>query len=108
MHIEIFFTADYNSIMQSLVFNVSLMFDRQCVNITILDDDLIESLFFNPPEVFQVLLRVPEPNDAVQLGVQTAFVSIEDDDCRLINKCVWVKFLRVITEAVDVCRLKNV
>ena len=69
--------------MESLVFNGSATSDRQCVNITILDDDLRETSTFSPqPEVFQVLLNVSEPNDAVQLGVQTASVSIEDDDCK--------------------------
>ena len=78
-----FFTADYISIMESLVFNGSATSDRQCVNITILDDDLRETSIFNPqPEVFQVLLNVSEPNDAVQLEVQTASVLIEDDDCK--------------------------
>ena len=69
--------------MESLVFNGSATSDRQCVNITILDDDLRETSIFNPqPEVFQVLLNVSEPNDAVQLEVQTASVSIQDDDCK--------------------------
>ena len=78
-----FFTADYISIMESLVFSGSATSDRQCVNITILDDDLRETSIFNPqPEVFQVLLNVSEPNDAVQLEVQTASVSIQDDDCK--------------------------
>ena len=78
-----FLTADYISIMESLIFNGSATSDRQCVNITIVDDDLTESSIFTPqPEVFQVLLRVSEPNDAIQLGVQIASVSIEDDDCK--------------------------
>lgn len=77
------FTADYISLMESLVFNGSATSDRQCVNITIVDDDRRESsIFTTQREVFQVLLRVSEPNDTVQLGVQTAFVSIEDDDCK--------------------------
>ena len=61
------------------------MFDRQCVNITILDDDLRETPFnsFPQSEVFGVLLRFTEPNADAQLGVQTAFVSIVDDDCKL-------------------------
>ena len=71
--------------MESLVFDGSVTSDRQCVNITILDDDRMESSIFSPqPEVFQVLLNVSEPNDAVQLEVQTALVSIEDDDCKYI------------------------
>ena len=70
--------------MESLVFEGSATFDRQCVNITILDDDERESpTLFPQPEVFQVLLRMSEPNDAVQLGVQVATVFIEDDDCKL-------------------------
>lgn len=77
------FTADYISLMESLVFNGSATSDRQCVNITIVDDDRRESsIFTTQREVFQVLLRVSEPNDTVQLGVQTAFISIEDDDCK--------------------------
>lgn len=77
------FTADYISLMESLVFNGSATSDRQCVNITIVDDDRRESsIFTTHREVFQVLLRVSEPNDTVQLGVQTAFISIEDDDCK--------------------------
>ena len=79
------FTADYITLMESLVFNGSATSDRQCVNITIVDDDRRETSIFTftpQPEVFQVLLRVSERNDTVQLGVQTAFVSIEDDDCK--------------------------
>ena len=66
------------------------MFDRQCVNITILDDDVRESsIIRSQPEVFRVLLRDSEPSDAVQLGIQTSLVSIEDDDCKLnISVCV--------------------
>ena len=68
--------------MESLVFDGSVTSDRQCVNITILDDDVRESPTFGPqPEVFQVQLNVS--NDAAQLGIQTAFASIEDDDCKL-------------------------
>ena len=68
--------------MESLVFDGSATSDRQCVNITILDDDVRESpILSSQPEVFQVQLNVS--NDAVQLGIQTAFVSIEDDDCKL-------------------------
>jgi len=88
------FTADYISIMDSLVFNGSAMFDRQCVNITILDDDVRESsIIRSQPEVFRVLLRVSESSDAVQLGVQTSLVSIEDDDCKLIIILVCVRSL---------------
>ena len=68
--------------MESLVFDGSATSDRQCVNITILDDDLRESPTFGPqPEVFQVQLSVS--SDAVQLGVQNASVAIEDNDCKL-------------------------
>ena len=75
------FTADYISIMESLVFDGSATSDRQCVNITILDDDLRESSIFSPrPELFRVRLNVS--NNAAQLDVQTAVVSIEDDDCK--------------------------
>ena len=70
------------------------MFDRQCVNITILDDDVRESsIIRSQPEVFQVLLR---SSDAAQLGVQTSLVSIEDDDCKLNIILVCVRFLRVL------------
>jgi len=69
--------------METLVFNQSSTSDRQCVNITILDDDRRESSIFWPrPEIFQVLLNISEPNDAVQLGIQSALVSIEDDECK--------------------------
>jgi len=68
--------------MESLIFDGSMMSDRQCVNITILDDDMRESSRFSSPfEVFQVLLNAS--NNAVQLGVQNASVFIEDDDCKL-------------------------
>ena len=82
------FTADYVNIMESLFFNGSATFDRRCVNITILDDDVREllSAIAPRPEQFWVLLRMSEPNDEVQLGVQTAIVSIQDDDCKL-NVC---------------------
>ena len=69
--------------METLVFNQSSTSNRQCLNITILDDDRRESSIFRPrPEIFQVLLNISEPNDAVQLGIQTALVSIEDDECK--------------------------
>jgi len=85
------FTADYVSIMDSLVFNGSAMLDRQCVNITILDDDVRESsIIRSQPEVFRVLLR---SSDAAQLGVQTSLVSIEDDDCKLNITLVCVRSL---------------
>ena len=75
------FTADFISIMESLVFSGSATSDRQCVNITILDDDVRETSTFNPqPEVFRV--RLNASNNAAELNVQTAFVSIEDDDCK--------------------------
>ena len=84
MHYTNSFTADYISIIESLVFSGSATSDRQCVNITILDDDLRESSIFSPrPELFQVLLNAS--NDTAQLDVQTAFVSIEDDDCKYYN-----------------------
>jgi len=77
------FTADYVSVMESLFFNGSATFDRQCVNITILDDDVRELSAIGPqPEQFRVLLRMSEPNDEVQLSIQTAIVSIQDDDCK--------------------------
>jgi len=70
--------------MESLFFNGSATFDRQCVNITILDDDVRELSAIGPqPEQFQVNLRMSEPNDEVKLRVQTAIVSIQDDDCKL-------------------------
>jgi len=78
------FTADYVSVTEFLFFNGSATFDRQCVNITILDDDVRELSAIGPqPEQFRVLLRMSEPNDEVQLRVQTAIVSIQDDDCKL-------------------------
>ena len=70
--------------MESLFFNGSATFDRQCVNITILDDDVRELSAIGPqPEQFQVNLRMSEPNDEVKLRVQNAIVSIQDDDCKL-------------------------
>jgi len=77
--------------MESLFFNGSATFDRQCVNITILDDDVRESsIIRSQPEVFRVLLR---SSDAAQLGVQTSLVSIEDDDCKLNITLVCVRSL---------------
>lgn len=68
--------------MESLVFDASATSDRQCVNITILNDDERESPTFGPlAEIFRVRLNVS--NDVVQVETQTAFVSIEDDDCKL-------------------------
>ena len=74
--------------MESLTFDGSVTSDRQCVNITILDDDENESpsRFGSSLEIFQVRLNISELNDAVQLGIQTAFVSIEDDDCKFQQK----------------------
>ena len=80
----ILFAGDYVSIMESLTFNGSATYDQQCLNITILNDDAMESsVFMSQREIFRVLLSISEPNDAVQLGVQTALVIIEDDDCKL-------------------------
>lgn len=86
------FTADYIDIMESLTFDGSVTSDQQCVNITILDDDENESpsIFGSSLEIFQVRLNISELNDAVQLGIQTAFVSIEDDDCKFQQKQVQV------------------
>ena len=85
------------------------MFDRQCVNITILDDDVRESsIIRSQPEVFRVLLRESEPSDAAQLGAQTALVSIEDDDCKLNITLVCVSLeSHILRHVVDVCRLKS-
>ena len=82
------------------------MLDRQCVNITILDDDVRESsIIRSQPEVFQVLLR---SSDAAQLGVQTSLVSIEDDDCKLNITLVCVSLeSHILRHVVDVCRLKS-
>ena len=92
--------------MESLVFNGSATFDRQCVNITILDDDVRELSAIGPqPEQFRVLLRMSEPNDEVQLGVQTAIVSIQDDDCKL-NVCKTILSLES-TEAIAVFSLNT-
>ena len=101
--------------MESLVFDASATSDRQCVNITILNDDERESPTFRPlAETFRVRLNVS--NDVVQVETQTAFVSIEDDDCKLdctffpvgftqtdciahshcsliVYKCIWVLIL---------------
>lgn len=84
IYILVLFAGDYVDIMESLTFNGSATFDQQCLNITILDDDVMElSTFMSQREAFQVLLRIPEPNDAVQLGNQTALVTIVDDDRKL-------------------------
>ena len=89
MHYTNSFTGDFISIMESLVFDGSATSDRQCVNITILDDDFRESSIFSPrPELFQVLLNAS--NDAAQLDVQTAFVSIEDADCKYYNSGTYI------------------
>jgi len=79
--------------MEPLVFDGSATSDRQCVNITILNDDLRESLVFNPqPEVFQVQLNVSDSNDVIQLGIRTAFIAIEDDDCKsnIFPPKIWI------------------
>ena len=69
------------------------------MNITILDDDVRELSAIGPqPEQLWVLLRMSEPNDEVQLGVQTAIVSIQDDDCKL-NVCKTILCLES-TEAI--------
>jgi len=80
------------------------------VNITILDDDVRESsIIRSQPEVFRVLLRESEPSDAVQLGIQTSLVSIEDDDCKF-NVSVRVCEISFSLESCilrHVCRLKT-
>jgi len=74
-------TADYISIMESLVFAGTTTFDRQCVNIIILDDDISEGRF---SEFFTVEIRVAEEDaNEVLLQSNSAFINIIDDDRKL-------------------------
>ena len=75
------FTADYISIMESLVFNGSATSDRQCVNITILDDDIPESRF---SEFFTVrILPAEESENEIVLQNSWATIQIDNDDRKL-------------------------
>ena len=75
------FTADYINIMESLVFNGSATSDRQCVNITILDDDIPEGRF---SEVFTVRILPAEENEnEILLQNSQATIQIDNDDRKL-------------------------
>ena len=75
---SILFTADYISIMESLVFNGSATSDRQCVNITIVDDDIPESRF---SEFFTVrILPAEESENEILLQNNQATIQIDNDD----------------------------
>ena len=75
------FTADYINIMESLVFNGSATSHRQCVNITILDDDIPEGRF---SEVFTVRILPAEENEnEILLQNSQATIQIDNDDRKL-------------------------
>ena len=75
------FTADYISIMESLVFNGSATSDRQCVSITILDDDIPEGRF---SEFFTVrILPAEESENEIVLQNSQATIWIDNDDRKL-------------------------
>ncbi len=64
-------TKDYESVMAQLLFGPGQV--KQCVNITILEDDILEG-----PEDFQTNLSTSV--DRVTLDPEMATVNIEDDD----------------------------
>ena len=71
-------TADYIRIMESLVFAGTTTFDRRCVNIIILNDDISEGRF---SEFFTVEIRVAEEDaNEVLLQSNSAFINVIDDD----------------------------
>lgn len=64
--------------MESLVFNGSLTFGRQCVNITILNDDIPEG---RSSEFFTVqILAAEEDEDEILVQNSQTFIRIDDDD----------------------------
>lgn len=64
--------------MESLVFNGSLTFARQCVNITILNDNIPEGRF---SEFFTVqILAAEEDGDEILVQNSQTFIRIDDDD----------------------------
>ena len=71
--------------METLVFDGSSTSDRQCVNITILDDDIPEGRF---SEFFTVRIRVAEENEnETLLRNSWATIQINNDD-RKLSFCV--------------------
>ena len=72
--------------MESLVFNGFATSDRQCVNITILDDDIPEGRF---SEFFTVRILPAEENEnEILLQNSRATIQIDNDD-RKLNVSVW-------------------
>jgi len=70
--------------MESLVFAGTTTFDRRCVNIIILNDDIIDGRF---SEWFTVEIRVAEEDaNEVLLQSNSAFINVIDDD-RKLNFC---------------------
>ena len=67
--------------MESLVFNGSATSDRQCVNITILDDDIPEG---RSSEFFTVrILPAEESENQIVLQNSQATIRIDNDDRKL-------------------------
>ena len=65
----------------TLTFNSSNLLTPQCVDITIVDDDLVEV-----EEIFTVVLSLQNnPRQQVLLQTSTASISIADNDGKLIS-----------------------
>jgi len=64
--------------MESLVFNGSLTFGRQCVNVIILNDNIPEGRF---SEFFTVqILAAEEDEDEILVQNPVTLIQIDDDD----------------------------
>ena len=65
----------------TLTFDSTNLLQLQCVNITIIDDELVEV-----EEIFTVALSLPNnPRGQVMLQTSTASISIADNDGKLIS-----------------------
>ena len=71
--------SDYEDLFIGLPFSDSLR--RQCVNITILQDGVVE-----PLETFSVNLVNLDP--AVILNISTALITISDSDSKITNNII--------------------
>lgn len=67
--------ADYNAIMTTLTFSPGV--DRQCVNVTLPDDGIVEG-----EETFNVTLT---SNDSILLVPETAMVVIEESSSKMFT-----------------------
>lgn len=68
--------GDYGSLSDQLTFSASVT--RQCVNISIVDDDAYEDIF----EDFEATLTLEEDDPAITINPERAVINIMDDDSK--------------------------